>query len=179
MSRLKGCLALIGGVVVLIVIVAAVQGSGGSSGPKAKAHQPDTTASSGPKTYAVGQIMTNGAHQTVTVTAFSANSPASGFSTPSPGDMCVQVTVSLRNGDSTPWLDPLDELAVVDASGQSYDDLAFDCAGTSDSIDSLVVGGTAAGALYFEVPATGKLTLQWTPSMLNGTSTYNTLLKAS
>ncbi len=126
--------------------------------------------------FQIGQTMTNGAHQTVTVTSFTPNSPASEFSTPNPGDQCVQINVSLKNGDSNPWLGPLDELAVVDAEGQSYDDLAFDCQGTSSEIDSLVVGGHAQAVLFFEVPATGKLTLQWTPSIFNANSTYNTLL---
>ncbi|MGC1183843.1 MAG: DUF4352 domain-containing protein [Candidatus Dormiibacterota bacterium] len=127
--------------------------------------------------FKIGQTMTNGAHQTVTVTSFTPNSPASEFSTPNPGDQCVQINVSLRNGDSSPWLDPLDELAVVDGEGQSYDDLAFDCQGTSSEIDSLVVGGQAQAVLFFEVPAAGKLTLQWTPSIFNANSNYNTLLK--
>lgn len=126
--------------------------------------------------FKIGQTMTNGAHQTVTVTGFTPNSPASEFSTPNPGDQCIQVNVSLKNGDSSPWLDPLDELAVVDGEGQSYDDLAFDCQGTSSEIDSLVVGGRAQAVLFFEVPAAGKLTLQWTPSILNANSNYNTLL---
>ena len=127
----------------------------------------------------VGQTMTNGAHQTVTVTTFSQNVAPSEYSTPSPGDQCVEVQVSLYNGDSSPWDLPLYELNVIDANGQSYDSSSsFDCP-SSDSIDSLVPGGRATAALYFEVPSAGKLTLQWTPSILNANSNYNTLLKAS
>lgn len=133
----------------------------------------------GPKVYAVGQTMTNGAHQTVTVTDFSQGVAPSQYSTPSPGDQCVSVQVSLVNGDSSPWLLPLYELTAVDASGQSYDSYSsLDCPSGS-SIDSLVPGGHASGTLYFEVPTSGKLILQWTPNALNSTSVYNTQLKAS
>jgi hypothetical protein len=123
--------------------------------------------------------MTNGAHQTVTVTAFAQGVAASELGTPNPGDQCVSVQMKLVNGDSSPWLLPLSELTVVDASGQSYDSYSsFDCP-TSTSVDSLVHGGSASATLYFEVPLSGKLILQWTPSMLNATSVYNTELKAS
>ena len=107
---------------------------------------------SGPKVYAVGKAMTNGAHQTVTVTAFTQGVAASAYSTPSAGDQCVSVQVALFNGDSSPWELPLYELTAVDASGQSYDSYSsLDCP-SSDSIDSLVPGGHAAATLYFEVP---------------------------
>ena len=133
----------------------------------------------GPKVYAVGQTMTNGAHQRVTVTAFAQGVAASAFSTPSPGDQCVSVQVALFNGDSSPWDLPLYELTAVDANGQSYDSYSsFDCP-SSDSIDSLVPGGRASATLYFEVPLSGRLLLQWTPSSLNPNSVYNTELKAS
>jgi hypothetical protein len=123
--------------------------------------------------------MTNGAHQKVTVTAFAQGVAPSEYSTPSPGDQCVSVEVALFNGDSSPWELPLYELTVVDASGQSYDSYSsLDCP-SSASIDSLVPGGRAAGALYFEVPLAGRLLLQWTPSALNPDSVYNTELKVS
>ncbi|MGC1405273.1 MAG: DUF4352 domain-containing protein [Candidatus Dormiibacterota bacterium] len=134
---------------------------------------------SGPEVYAVGKAMTNGAHQTVTVTAFTQGVAASAYSTPSAGDQCVSVQVALFNGDSSPWELPLYELTAVDASGQSYDSYSsLDCP-SSDSIDSLVPGGHAAATLYFEVPLAGRLLLQWTPSALNPDSVYNTELKAS
>jgi flagellar basal body L-ring protein FlgH len=146
---------------------------------KKKAKKKKHHKSSGPKLYAVGKAMTNGAHQTVTVTAFTQAVAASEFSTPSPGDQCVSVQVAVFNGDSSPWDLPLDELTVVDASGRSYDSYSsFDCP-SSDSIDSLVPGGRAPATLYFEVPLSGKLLLQWTPSILNPTSVYNTELKTS
>ena len=147
--------------------------TGASSTPKS------TPTPSGPKLYAVGQTMTNGAHQTVTVTAFAQNVTPSEFSTPSPGDQCISVQVTIVNGDSSPWDLPLYELTVVDASGQSYDSYSsFDCQ-TSSSIDSLVPGGHATATLYFEVPSAGRLILQWTPNSLNPSSNYNTELKAS
>ena len=134
---------------------------------------------SGPKLYAVGKAMTNGAHQTVTVSAFAQGVAPSAYSTPSPGDQCVSVQVALFNGDSSPWQLPLYELTVVDASGQSYDSYSsLDCP-SSDSIDSLVPGGHAAATLYFEVPLAGRLLLQWTPSALNPDSVYNTELQAA
>ena len=167
------------------------KGSATSTPIRAKSATPTTTpkrvkksasASSTPKRpklYAVGQSMTNGAHQKVTVTAFAQGVAPSEFSTPSPGDQCVSVTVTLSNGDSLPWELPLYELTVVDAAGQSYDSYSsFDCP-SSDSIDSLVPGGHATGTLYFEVPSSGRLLLQWTPNSLNATSNYNTELKAS
>ncbi len=133
----------------------------------------------GPKLYAVGQTMTNGAHQTVTVTAFAQGVAPSEFSTPNPGDQCISVTVTLSNGDSLPWDLPLYELTVVDAAGQSYDSYSsIDCT-SSDSIDSLVPGGHATATVYFEVPSSGRLLLQWTPNSLNASSNYNTELKAS
>lgn len=128
--------------------------------------------------YAIGHAMTNGAHQKVTVTAFAQGVAASEFSTPSPGDQCVEVQVTLFNGDSSPWDLPLYELTVVDASGQSYDSYSsLDCP-SSTSIDSLVPKGRAPAALYFEVPVSGRLLLEWTPSALNPTSVYKTELKA-
>jgi hypothetical protein len=134
---------------------------------------------SGPKVFAIGQAMVNGAHQTVTVTAFTQAVPASAFSTPTPGDQCVSVQVKMFNGDLSPWDLPLYELTVVDASGQSYDSYSsFDCP-SSDSVDSLVPGGHASATLYFEVPVSGRLLLQWTPNSLNANSNYNTELKAS
>lgn len=39
--------------------------------------------------------------------------------------------------------------------------------------------GRASATLYFEVPLSGLLLLQWTPSALNPDSVYNTELKAS
>ena len=135
--------------------------------------------SSGPKLYAVGKAMTDGAHQKVKVTAFAQGVAASAYSTPTPGDRCVSVQVAVYNGDSSPWELPLYELTVVDASGQSYDSYSsFDCP-SSASIDSLVPGGHASATLYFEVPISGRLLLQWTPSALNPKSVYNTELKAS
>lgn len=133
---------------------------------------------SGPKVYAVGQTMTNGAHQRVTVTTFAQGVAPSVYSTPSPGDQCVSVQVELFNRDSSPWDLPLYELTVVDASGQSYDSYSsLDCP-SSTSIDGLVPGGRGAATLYFGVPLSGRLTLQWTPSALNATSVYDTELKA-
>ncbi|HVC24042.1 MAG TPA: DUF4352 domain-containing protein [Candidatus Dormibacteraeota bacterium] len=135
--------------------------------------------SSGPKLYAVGKAMTNGAHQKVTVIAFAQAVAPSAYSTPNPGDQCVSVRVALFNGDSSPWELPLYELTAVDASGQSYDSYSsLDCP-SSTSIDSLVPRGRASATLYFEVPLSGKLLLQWTPSALNPDSVYNTELKAS
>ena len=150
--------------------------------PTPKRAKKSASASStpkGPKLYAVGQTMTNGAHQTVTVTAFAQGVTPSAYSTPTPGDQCISVQVAVFNGDSSPWDLPLDELTAVDASGQSYDSYSsFDCPSGS-SIDSLVPGGRASGTLYFEVPLSGRLLLQWTPSVLNPNSVYNTELKAS
>jgi hypothetical protein len=122
--------------------------------------------------------MTNGAHQTVTVTTFAQGVPPSQYSTPTTGDQCISVQVELFNGDSSPWDLPLYELTAVDASGQSYDSYSsLDCPSGS-SIDSLVPGGHAPATLYFEVPLSGRLILQWTPSAFNATSVYNTELKA-
>jgi len=150
-----------------------------SATPPTQAKVSPSPSPSGPKVYTVGQTMTNGAHQKVTVTAFAQGVAASDFSTPNPGDQCVSVVVELFNGDSSPWDLPLYELTAVDASGQSYDSFSsLDCP-SSTSIDALVPGGRAAATLYFEVPLSGKLILQWTPSALNATSVYNTELKAS
>lgn len=148
-----------------------------SATPKAT---PKATAKATPSgNYTVGQTMVNGANQKVTVTSVTQNTAPSAYSTPSPGDQCLEVQVSIYNGDSSPWTEPLLELSVIDASGQSYDSLSsFDCQ-TSSSIDSLVPGGHATAVLYFEVPSTGKLTLQWTPNIFNPNSNYNTLLEAS
>ena len=150
-----------------------------TSSTRANVSPSPSPSPSGPKLYAVGKAMTNGAHQRVTVTAFAQGAAPSAYSTPSPGDQCVSVQVALFNEDSSPWELPLYELTVVDASGQSYDSYSsLDCP-SSDSIDSLVPGGHAAATLYFEVPLSGRLLLQWTPSALNPDSVYNTELKAS
>lgn len=169
----------------LLIVIGAVLNAlqGGSNGPSTTTHARHSSTPSvalvGPHLYSVGQTMTNGAHQTVTVTSFAVNTSGSGYSTPPPGSQCVEVHVALFNGDSTPWDVPLLELAVVDASGQVFDGLsAVDCP-SSGFIDSLVPGGRASAALYFEVPSSGRLVLEWTPSSLNPNSNYNTLLKAS
>jgi hypothetical protein len=172
-------IAAIGAALLAIGISACA--STASPSPTASTHTSvsPSPSPSGPRVYAVGQTMTNGAHQTVTVTAFAQGVAASEFSTPNPGDQCVSVQVKLVNGDSSPWDMPLFELAAVDASGQSYDSYSsFDCP-SSTSVDSLVSGGHASATLYFEVPLSGRLILQWTPSALNATSVYNTELKAS
>jgi hypothetical protein len=179
MSRLKTCLSLVGAVVIFVIIAVVLEETVHPTGHKSGTHPAATATPSGPKLYAVGQAMTNGAHQKVTVTAFAQGVAPSAYSTPSPGDQCVSVQVALLNGDSSPWELPLYELTVVDASGQSYDSYSsLDCP-SSDSIDSLVPGGRAAATLYFEVPLSGRLLLQWTPSALNPDSVYNTELKAS
>jgi hypothetical protein len=167
--------------VALLAIGISACASTGTPNPTSstKAHVSPSRSPSGPKLYAVGKAMTNGAHQTVTVTAFAQGVAPSAYSTPSPGDQCVSVQVALFNGDSSPWDLPLYELTVVDASGQSYDSYSsLDCP-SSTSVDALVPGGRATATLYFEVPLSGKLILQWTPSALNATSVYNTELKAS
>ncbi len=147
--------------------------------PSTKSSATPTPRPSGNNTYAIGQTMKNGANQTVKVVTFAQGVAPSEFSTPAPGDQCVSVQVALFNGDSSPWQLPLYELTVVDANGQSFDSYSsFDCP-SSDSIDSLVPGGRASATLYFEVPVSGGLILQWTPSALNPDSVYNTQLKAS
>lgn len=150
-----------------------------STSTQPKASATPTPTPSGPNVYAIGHAMVNGAHQTVTVLQFAQGVAPSEFSTPSPGDQCISVQVNLVNGDSSPWLLPLYELTAVDASGQSYDSYSSLGCPSGSSIDSLVPGGHASATLYFEVPASGKLILQWTPSAFNATSVYNTQLKAS
>jgi hypothetical protein len=176
----KGIAAI--GVALLAIGISACASTGTpspTSPTQAQASPSPSPSPTGPKVDAVGQTMTNGAHQTVTVTAFAQGVAPSEFSTPSPGDQCISVQVALFNGDSSPWDLPLYELTAVDASGQSYDSYSsFDCPSGS-SIDSLVPGGRAPATLYFEVPPSGRLLLQWTPSVLNPNSVYNTELKAS
>jgi hypothetical protein len=163
----------------LLAIGISACASAGTPSPTSSTQVKVSPSPSGPKLYAVGKGMTNGAHQKVTVTAFAQGVAPSAYSTPSPGDQCVSVQAALVNGDSSPWELPLFELTVVDASGQSYDSYSsLDCP-SSDSIDSLVPGGHAAATLYFEVPVSARLLLQWTPSALNPDSVYNTELKAS
>ena len=188
--ELYGLAVLVGAAALFLAGCGSTSQSTGNAGSSTTTATPGTTTSkattpkptatpSGAKVYAVGQTMTNGANQTVTVTAFAQGVAASELGTPNPGDQCVSVQMKLVNGDSSPWLLPLSELTAVDASGQSYDSYSsFDCP-TSTSVDSLVHGGSASATLYFEVPLSGKLLLQWTPSALNATSVYNTELKAS
>jgi len=190
MTRTRKALVGCGGLIGLFVVIGVIGVATTSTAPhraapssptptQAKRSPSSTPSPSGPKLYAVGKAMTNGSHQTVTVTAFAQGVAASAYSTLSPGDQCVSVQAAVFNGDSSPWDLPLDELTVVDASGQSYDSYSsFDCS-SSDSIDSLVPGGRTSATLYFEVPLSGGLLLQWTPSALNPNSVYNTELKAS
>jgi hypothetical protein len=173
--------ALVGVGIPALLITGCAAGTNGSGAgnPSSGSSSVASPSPRGTGLYAIGQTMTNGAHQTVAVTSFAQAVAPSAYSTPSPGDQCTEVVVSLYNGSSTPWELPLYELSVVDATGQTYDSYdSFDCP-SSGSIDSLVPGGKAAADLYFEVPLAGRLTLQWTPSSLNPDSNYNTLLKAS
>jgi hypothetical protein len=172
-------IAAIGAALLAIGISACASTASPSPTSPTQATVSPSPSPSAPKVYTVGQTMLNGAHQTVTVTAFTQGVTPSEFSTPSPGDQCVSAQLQLFNGDSSPWDLPLYELTAVDASGQSYDSYSYlDCP-SGTSIDSLVPGGRASATLYFEVPLAGKLILQWTPNSLNPTSVYNTELKAS
>lgn len=159
----------------VVVVVLAGCGETGGSGGSTSSGTPSPSAPA--KVYTVGQTMTNGAHQTVTVSNYQSSAPASQFSTPNPGNKCIGVTVALFNGDSSPWTQPTTEFAVVDSSGQTHDDFSSFSCGTSSTIDSLVPNGRATASLFFEVPATGNLTFQWTPNALNASSVYDTKLQ--
>lgn len=147
-----------------------------TSGNSPAAAGGSASASAAPKIYAIGQAMINGAHQSVTVTSFARNySSGNEFEQPSPGNECVQVNLSLVNGDSTSWQLPLSEMSVISSTGQSYTE-SFTC-GTSSNVDGLAPKGTATAMLLFEVPKGAPLNFTWTPSALNPNSTYQTALK--
>jgi hypothetical protein len=121
-------------------------------------------------TVASGKTMkdSNGESVTATATLAKALDP-SALLTATPGQKCVGVTVSVANGSSSEWLEPLLELSVVDATGQKYTALnGIGTCLTSTSIDSLVAGGHASGSVYFEVPSAGALDVNWTPEDLSG-----------
>jgi nitrous oxide reductase accessory protein NosL len=140
----------------------------GSSGATAAFHAPAISA--------VGQTMTNGAKQTVTVVSFKRGVPPDQYMTATAGQEGLQVNLSLVNGDSSPWTLPLYEIAVVDANGQSHS-VDIGTYGTSSSVDALVSGGKAQATMFFEVPVGSALLLTWTPSALNPNSTFQTALK--
>jgi len=129
--------------------------------------------------FGIGQQMTSGgisAGEAVTVTAF-APAQATAYSSPPAGQGCVEVTVALANGGSSPWTLPDSEFAVVSQQGQTYDDFSIDCQ-SSDSVDSLNPKGSAVMHLYYEVPTVGTLTFQWTPdSLFNANSHHDTKLR--
>jgi len=134
-------------------------------------------AASARKPFAVGQTMTNDAHQSVTVVAFKRGvSTGNEFLQPSAGHECIQTDLALVNGDSTSWSFPLMEMAIVDANGQSYSS-SFNCGGDTSTIESLIPKGKANASLRFEVPTGSALIFTWTPSALNPNSTYQTDLK--
>lgn len=121
--------------------------------------------------------MEDGEHQTVTVTSYHLNYPpdTTDYEPPSPGDQCVQVNLSLRNGDSIEWDEPLYEMTLVDQNGVIYQQAFVTCGNTS-SITGLAPGGKATATMYFEVPKTSKVALTWTPNTLNSNSYYSTPL---
>lgn len=158
--------------VAFAILSLALMGDSCASGSSSSSN----SSASNPPPVAVGTTMKNGANQTVTVTSFKAGvSTGNEFLTPSPGDECLQVNLSLVNGDTNPWTGPLAEMAVVDANGQSHNQ-SFTC-GTSSSIDSLVPNGHATASLFFEAPTGSALTLRWTPNIFNPNSYYQTTLK--
>jgi Domain of unknown function (DUF4352) len=129
-----------------------------------------TSTPGGTITVAKGQPMTDSNGESVTVTATRTNAvdPA-GYTKPPAGEECVGVTVTVKNGSTTEWLLPLYEISIVDAAGQKYTaDGGLGTCLSSDSIDSLVAGGHGTGSVYFEVPSTGALDVNWTPADLSG-----------
>ncbi len=129
-----------------------------------------TSTPGGTITVTAGQPMkdSNGESMTVTATVTNALDP-SGFETVAPGQKCIGVTVTATNGSTTEWLLPLYEISIVDANGVKYDaDNGVGTCLSSSSVDSLVAGGHASGSVYFEVPSTGALDVNWTPEDLSG-----------
>ena len=167
--------ALLAAVFAALILAADSCSSSSPSGSSSGSATPSAPA----KIYAVGQTMTNGAHQTVTVSAYKGDSPPADptFATPAAGNKCVAITAALFNGDSSPWTLPTSEFAIVDANGQTHNDYGSFACGNSSTIDSLVPNGKATANLFFEVPATGTLMFQWTPNALNANSTYDTKLQ--
>jgi hypothetical protein len=161
----------------LIVLIAVLSGCGEAGSGSTPGAANGSPAASARKPFAVGQAMTNDAHQSVTVTAFKRGvSTGNEFLTPAAGRECVQTDLALVNGDSTSWSLPLFEMAVVDANGQSYS-ASFTCGGDSSTIQALIPKGKANTSIRFEVPTGGALLFTWTPSALNPNSTYQTDLK--
>jgi len=149
--------------------------------PTAKASPkspPAVSSSSTSHLFGIGQKMTSGglsAGEAVTVTAFGPAQPTA-YSSPPAGQGCVEVTVALYNGGSSPWMSPDSDFAAVSQQGQTYNDFSMDCP-SSDSVESLNPKGSAIMHLYYEVPTVGTLTFQWTPDFFNANSHHDTKLR--
>jgi hypothetical protein len=108
----------------------------------------------------------NGETVTVTTDALGVTDP-NALTPPSPGQQCIKVSVSLNNGSSNEWTLPLSEMTVVDASGQKYnaDNGIGTCPSGTASISSLVAGGNATADIVFQVPSTGAINFNWSPTL--------------
>lgn len=115
-----------------------------------------SSTGSGVHNVAQGRPMNDGG-DTVTVTGTQVVQPMDGL-TVDAGKECLKVTVNLANASGNEWNLPLSDLTAVDSSGQSYTD-DFTCGSDSTSINSLVSGGHATGAVTYQVPASGALNL--------------------
>ncbi len=126
------------------------------------------SSGSGVTTVAQGQPMKESSGEQVTVTAFAAGvTDPNALETLKAGQQCVKVSVSVNNGSTNEWILPLSEMSVVDASGQKYDadNGIGTCPSGSSEISSLVAGGKAVADLVYQVPSSGGLLFNWTPTL--------------
>ena len=160
MKRLLGVLAL----VVALPVMA------DSCGP------PAGSSSSAPAVtkVSVGTAMKSSEGLSVTVASFKRNVAAPDFVTLPAGKECVQVNYVLVNGSKSEWSAPTIELKLVDANGQTYDTLAFECP-NGDNVSSLVASGHANATEYYEVPKGIALAVVWQPDIF-ASATFQTPL---
>lgn len=132
--------------------------------------QPDVGAplSLTPTPVAMGQTMTAN-HHSMRVLAFHR-----GTSTKS-GKECLQVSVSLTNGDASSWSMPLAQMQLLDARAFVY--YPSDSCGTSSGLQALEPGQSATATLYFEVLANAVVDFEWTPTVGNLSAGYTTALR--
>lgn len=150
---------LFGAVLFMCLAAASCDTSGGA---------PAGSSSTAVATVTKGQPMTASSGESVTVTTYTPGvTDPNAISTSAPGQQCVKVSVSIKNGSTSEWTLPMSETSIVDASGQKYtsDNGIGTCPSGTSMISSLVAGGSATADLVFQVPSTGALDFNWTPTL--------------
>jgi hypothetical protein len=167
--RHKVLTAILGlfGCFVVVVVIAAVAGSGDHTVTTGQAGSTPSSAPAASSTARVGSVITltgnsSGEKMAVTVTrTISHGQPADQFSTPDPGKRFYAVQFRLSDTGTAAYSDsPSNGAAVVDSTGQSYQSTLYGVAGCESfpGTENIAPGDKGLGCVVFEVPVTAKIT---------------------